>query len=122
MKILEQVGHQGDVQWFSIDKIPADLKKINKQFIAKSEKTGNVHALSGNYDMYEQGDGFVIDVHQDAILNHTRIAELNEESWNMPKTLPEQDHRSSKIKKGKYFVGVQRRYNPQQKFMEKVKD
>ena len=26
MKILEQVGHQGDTQWFSIDSIPVKVK------------------------------------------------------------------------------------------------
>ncbi len=51
--ILEQTGHQGDTQWYLIDKLPSGAKKTSKQFIAASEQTGNVHALSGNYDMYE---------------------------------------------------------------------
>jgi hypothetical protein len=122
MKILTQVGHQGDTQWFAIDSIPSNAKKISKQFIAASEKSGNVHALSGNYEMYEQEDGFIIDVLEDSMLNHTMISELNETTWKTPKVLPERDHRPSVIKKGLYFVGIQRRYNPLGKFMEKVKD
>jgi len=123
MKILKQVGHQGDTQWFAIDAVPENAKLCKKQFIAASEKSGNVHALSGNYDMYEYEDGFVIDVKDDcAMLNHTAISELNEKTWNNPQVLPPRDHRSSEIKKGVYFVGIQRRFNPLSKLMEKVKD
>jgi hypothetical protein len=122
MKILNQIGHQGDTQWFSINEIPATAKKINKQFIAASEKSGNVHALTGNYNMYEHEDGFIIDVLEDSMLNHTMISELNETTWKAPQILPERDHRPSVIKKGMYFVGIQRKFNPLGKFMEKVKD
>lgn len=122
MKILNQIGHQGDTQWFSIDMIPENVKKVEKQFIAASEKTGNVHALSGNYEMYEHEDGFVIDVLEDSVLNHTSIDELNSNTWNTPKILPDRDHKPSIIKKGLYFVGIQRRFNPLGKFMERVKD
>lgn len=122
MKILEQVGHQGDTQWFRIDQVPAGLKKVEKQFIAASEKTGNVHALSGNYNMYEFEDGFVIEAVEDCTLNHTGIHELNEKTWNESKILPDRDHKPSIIQKGVYFVGIQRRFNPLSVQMEKVKD
>lgn len=122
MKILKQIGHQGDTEWFSIDAIPSTAKKINKQFIAASEKSGNVHALSGTYDMYEHEDGFIVDVLEDSVLNHTGVNELNPKTWNKPVTLPNRDHNSSTIKKGLYFIGIQRRFNPLSKFMEKVKD
>lgn len=122
MKILEQTGHQGDTQWYLIDSIPENAKKLNKQFIAASEKTGNVHALSGDYDMYELDDGFVIDVREDCILNHTDKNLLNEKTWSKPVELSPRDHRSSTIKKGIYYVGIQRRFNPLSKMMEMVKD
>ena len=122
MKIKEQIGHQGDTQWFTIDAIPSTAKKINKQFIAASEKSGNVHALSGKYDMYEHEDGFIVDVLEDSVLNHTGIDELNPRSWNEPMVLPDRDHKPSFIQKGLYFIGIQRKFNPLGKFMEKVKD
>jgi hypothetical protein len=122
MKILNQIGHQGDTQWYTIDEIPKEAKKINKQFIAASEKTGNVHALSGNYDLYEYEDGFIVDVKNTSILNHTAIQELNEKTWNNPNVLPMKDHKPSEIKKGTYFVGIQRKFNPLSKLMEKVRD
>jgi len=45
MKILKSTGHQGDTQWFSIDKIPESAKKVEKQFIAASERSGSLGLL-----------------------------------------------------------------------------
>lgn len=119
-KYIEQF--KMDTQWYNINEIPKDAKKLKKQFIASSEKSGNVHALSGNYDMYEYEDGFVIEAHEDCMLNHTGENLLNEKTWNKPVELQPRDHRSSIIKKGLYFVGIQRRFNPLSKMMERVKD
>lgn len=120
--MTNHIEYKMDTQWFSVNGVPSNAKKLNKQFIAASEKTGNVHALSGNYDMYEVEDGFVIDVKEDCMLNHTAEELLNEETWSKPVELPARDHRSSTIKKGTYFVGIQRRFNPLAKQMEKVRD
>jgi hypothetical protein len=122
MEILKQIGHQGDTQWYGINSIPQSAKLLKKQFIAASEISGNVHALSGNYDMYEYEDGFVIDVKEDSILNHTDKNLLDENNWNTPVKLSPRDHNPSTIEKGIYFVGIQRKFNPLSKFMEKVKD
>ncbi len=120
--ITKQLGHQGDTQWYSIKSIPENAKKVKKQFLATSEKTGHVHALSGNYELYDVQDGFVVDVKEDSILNHTQDTLLNEKSWNEPVTLPSKDHKPSVIKKGLYYVGIQRKFNPLEKHFEKVKD
>ena len=64
-------GHQGDTQWFEITEIPANAVKTEKKFIARSERSGSVHALSGNYDMYDMPDGGVcIETHEECVLNH----------------------------------------------------
>ena len=120
--ITKQVGHQGDTQWYEITKIPEDAKKIKKQFLAASEKTGHVHALSGNYELYEVNDGFIVNVKEDSILNHTEKSVLNENNWNKPVILPSKDHNPSVIKKGLYYVGIQRKFNPLEKHFEKVRD
>ena len=111
MKIVNQVGHQGDTQWFKVDCVPADAKKIEKQFIAASERSGNVHALSGNYTMYEVPNGHILECHDDCVLNHTGKADL-EGNWNKPVELTPRDHRSSVVTKGVYFVGIQQRFDP----------
>jgi hypothetical protein len=73
---MKQVGHQGDTQWFKINQLPKNAKKVEKQFIAASERSGSFHALFGDYDMYEVEGGFAIDVKEDCVLNHSLEAEL----------------------------------------------
>lgn len=111
MNFKSQLGHQGDTQWFGVDKIPTDAKKVDKQFIAASERTGNVHALSGNYDMYEIAGGHIMECHDTCVLNHTSNESLKG-NWDKAVELQQRDHRSSTIEKGIYFVGIQQRFDP----------
>lgn len=122
MKITKQIGHQGDTQWFSIDSIPSNAKKVEKQFIAASERSGSFHALFGNYDMYENENGFIVDVKEDCILNHSLKEHLAGKSLNDLVELPKKDHRHSIIKKGKYFVGIQQRFDPMSAMKKRVID
>lgn len=123
MKILEQIGHQGDTQWFTIDKLPKDAKKVTQSFIAKSEQSGSVHVLCGDYEMYEHKDGFIMDVKTECILNHTFETNLiANNAIKQPKELPMKDHRHSVIKPGLYIVGIQRRYDPLNRLWSKVID
>src|SRR5690349_8272854 len=122
MKITNQMGHQGDTQWFAIDSIPSTAKKVEKQFIAASEQSGSFHALFGNYDMYETNEGFIIEAHEECILNHSLKGHLTGKTLDNPEILPKKDHRHSVIPKGKYFVGIQQRFNPMAGYTQKVKD
>ena len=122
MKVLEQIGHQGDTQWFSINELPKEAKKIEKMFLAASEQSGAVHALCGNYDLYEMKDGFCVDVLDDCTLNHTFKQHIENGTLQKDIELPMKDHRASKIKKGLYFVGIQQRYDPMKKLWKKVTD
>lgn len=116
--------HQGDTQWFSINQIPKGAKKIEKQFIAASERSGSFHALFGNYDMYEVEDGFVIDAKEECILNHSLTEVLNGTGVTLSdaKVLPKKDHRHTVISKGIHFVGIQQRFDPLKGLKEKVRD
>lgn len=116
--------HQGDTQWFQIASIPEGAKKVEKQFIAHSERSGSVHALFGNYDMYELEDGFVIEAHEDCILNHSlkSLLEGTGVTLDDAKVLPKKDHRHSVIPKGIHFVGIQQRFDPLKGVKEKVRD
>lgn len=112
MKILNQVAHQGDVQFFLIDSIPSDAKKVNKQFLAESERSGSLHGLFGKYDQYEVEGGFVLDVKEDCILNHSLKEHLNGITMEEVRELPKKDHRHTIIKKGLYYTGIQQRFDP----------
>jgi len=124
MKFKNLQRHQGDVQFFEIESVPKNAKKVEKQFIAASEKTGSVHALFGDYDMYEVQDGFVIDAKEECILNHSlkELLEGTGVSLSEAKVLPKKDHRHSIIPKGVHFVGIQQRFDPLAGTKQKVKD
>ena len=104
--------HQGDCQFFSIDEIPAEAKKIEKTFIAKSEKSGHAHALCGDYELYELPDqrGHILKVGSDGCtLNHTGYQNLTPEYWDKNQVMPVADHKPTTFTAGVYFVGIQRR-------------
>ena len=120
---MKQLGHQGDTQWYELDSIPSNAKKVDKQFIAASERSGSFHALFGNYDMYEVDGGFVIEAHEECILNHSLQKELDGINMDIAKQLPKKDHRHSIIKKGTIaFVGIQNRFDPMENIKRKVID
>lgn len=122
LKIEKQIGHQGDTMWFSLTEIPSNAKKVEKQFIAASERSGSFHALFGDYDMFEVEGGFCVDVKSECILNHSLQKHLAGKSMDDLVELPKKDHRHSTIKEGKYFVGIQQRFDPLSAMKEKVID
>lgn len=127
MKKTEFTGvslHQGDTQWFGIKAIPTNAKKINKQFVAASERSGSFHALFGNYDMYEVDNGFVIEAHDECILNHSlkEVLEGTGVTLDNAKVLPKKDHRHTVVPAGKYFVGIQQRFDPLEGLKKRVVD
>jgi hypothetical protein len=115
---------QGDVQLFEITKIPQYAKLINKQFLAKSEKSGSLHAVFGKYNQYEVEGGFVLDVKEESILNHTLESILNQSGidWSDSKVLEKKDHRHCVIPVGIHFVSIQSRFDPLSGLKEKVRD
>lgn len=123
MKMI-QIGHQGDTQWYKVTEIPKDAKKIKKQFIAASERSGSFHALFGNYDMYEIEDGFVIDAKEDCIINHSLKTELDKinNDLSQPIKIPKKDHRHSVLKKGIYLAGIQNQFDPHENTRKRVID
>jgi hypothetical protein len=123
MKFTGNNQHQGDVQIFSINSLPKKIKKIDKTFIAKSEKSGHAHALCGDYDLYEVEGGHVIEVGSDGCtLNHTAYQNLTPEYWDKNAQLQIADHKPTVIEPGIYFVGIQQRKKHFSKVWEKVID
>lgn len=117
-------AHQGDCQMHSIDKLPENVKKVEKTFFAKSEKSGHCHALCGDYDMYENESGsrFIVVGDNGATLNHTAYRNLTKEYWDRNEVLPVADHRPTLLPAGIYHVGIQRRINPYKSVWERVRD
>lgn len=124
MKVTEQFAHQGDVEIFKIDSIPATAKKVEKQFIAASERSGSFHALFGDYDMYEVENGLIIDAKDECILNHSLESELKGSGVSMSekKVLAKKDHRHTVLPAGKYIVGIQNHFDPMEAIKKRVID
>ena len=104
--------HQGDVQFFSVDSIPASAKKVEKNFIAKSERSGHAHAACGNYELYEMenGEGFYMKVGEGgAALNHSPYALLTSSYWDKLDVTKHADHTPTFIPEGTYAIGIHRR-------------
>jgi hypothetical protein len=117
-------AHQGDCEMFSLKSLPKDVKKVEKTFFAKSEKSGHCHALCGDYELFENeaGSRFIVVGEGGATLNHTAHKNLTTEYWDRNEVLPVADHRPTLLPSGIYFVGIQRRINPYKAVWEKVRD
>lgn len=118
-------AHQGDVQIFSLNEVPKEAKKIEKTFIAKSEKSGHAHAMCGDYTLYElpEQKGFIIEVgHDGCTLNHTGYQNLTKEYWDKNKVMPIADHKPTMLSVGVYYIGIQKRKKHFSKVWEKVID
>jgi hypothetical protein len=124
MQFTGNALHQGDTQWFEINSIPSGAKKIEKQFVAASERSGSFHALFGDYDMYEVEGGLVIDAKEECIINHSlkEVLEKTGVSLNEAKVLEKKDHRHSVLPKGIHFVGIQQRFDPLANLKKRVID
>ena len=124
MNFTNKAQFQGDTQWFEITSIPKHAKKIEKQFIAASERSGSFHALFGEYDLYEVEDGFIVDAKEECIINHSlqEVLKGTGVSLNEAKVLPKKDHRHSFLPKGIHFVGIQNRFDPLEGIKKRVID
>ena len=117
-------AHQGDCQMHSIAKLPANAKKVEKTFFAKSERSGHAHALCGDYELFENevGSRFIVVGKEGATLNHTAYKNLTTEYWDRNEVLPVADHKPTLLPAGIYHVGIQRRINPYRAIWERVRD
>jgi len=113
---------QGDVQIAQLEKLPTEVKPIEKQFLAASERSGSMHALFGNYQQYEVEGGIVLDCKEDCLMNHSLTSHLQGLGMDQVRELPKKDHGAISLPKGVYFVAIQPRFDPMQGFKTPVKD
>ena len=117
--------HQGDTQFFKLKSLPEGLKKVEKRYVAASERSGSFHALFGKYDMYQLEDGgFVIDVQEECVLKHSlkSVLEGTGVSLSDAQVLPKKDHRHTVVAPGVYYVDIQQRFDPLANAKKRVQD
>lgn len=116
-------GHQGDVQFATIPKIPANAKQIINKPIALGEHSGHMHVLTGDVQLFEVDGRIIAAVGSDgARLQHVHESNFSEQCWTTTKEIKKADHNSHLLPEGNYEFFIQNAYNPFAKHFEKVID
>jgi len=116
-------GHQGDVQFASIDSIPPNAKKVSNKPIALGEHSGHMHVLTGDVQMFEVDGRIICAVGEDgARLQHVRESDFTKASWTKKEEITKADHYSHEFPAGNYEFWIQNSHNPYTKMMDKVID
>jgi len=116
-------GHQGDVQFKQVEKLPAGAKKVSNRPIAYGEHSGHQHVLTGDVEMFEIEGKLVAVVGSDgARLQHIHESNMTTVAWTKTTELQKADHGSHLLEQGVYEFYIQNAYNPYSKLMEQVID
>lgn len=117
-------GHQGDVQFAKIDRLPANAKPIPAKPLALGEHSGHMHILTGpDVQLFEVDGKIFASVGSDgASLQHIHESKLSEPAWISTEPLEKADHEPHVLPEGVYEFHVQNAYNPYSKLMEQVVD
>lgn len=116
-------GHQGDVQFRSIDSIPAKARRVSNRPIAYGEHSGHQHVLTGDVELFEFEGRLIASVGADgARLQHCHESNFTAACWTSTEEIAQADHASHLLPEGNYEFYIQNAYNPYSKLMEKVID
>ena len=106
-------GHQGDVQFIKLDKLPEGLIKIEAQPIALGEHSGHQHCLTGTtVEYFKDSDGNIYAAIGSDGANLQHIHESKFTSFSETKVLPKADHYPVPIPEGVYKFPIQKEFNP----------
>lgn len=115
--------HNGDVQAIT-SPIPKNAKKISNKPIALGEKSGHMHIVTGDVELFEDenGDVFAAVGSDGATLQHIHESVFNG-NYSTKTIFPKADHKHIPLKPNTtYRMGIHKRYNPLAKHWESVKD
>lgn len=116
-------GHQGDVQFRAIEKVPVNAVKIEHKPLALGEQSGHMHVLTGDVQLFEVDGKIIAAVGGDgACLQHVHESNFTAKAWTQTKELPIADHKAHLLPEGIYEFWIQNAYNPYSKLMEAVAD
>ena len=102
----ETMYRHGDLLLKKIDKLPENLKRLNKKSLAEGEVTGHHHTFSnGMVQIFQEQETKqkYVEVGQEAELIH-------------------QEHNAIKIKEGLYILIQEREFNPFEEEIRQVLD
>lgn len=115
-------GHQGDVQFRTINSLPKGAKSAKQHPIALGEHSGHEHILTGDVELFElNGVTYAAVGHDGATLQHVHESNFDG-NYKTKKVLTKADHKEHKLPEGIYEFFIQGSYNPYKKILEKVID
>lgn len=125
MKNKKDFIHTGDVQAIETS-MPEKVKVISKRPVAFGEKSGHLHVITGDYDMFEDEqtkDVYVKVGSKGAFSQHVHETIWKNANYDTMEQLQKADHKPSRLLPNKvYRIGIHKAYNPYKKIFEKVID
>lgn len=116
-------GHQGDVQFASLESLPEGVTKIANRPLAYGEHSGHQHVLTGDVQLFEyEGKIFAAVGIDGARLQHCHESNFTDKCWTTTEEIAIADHASHLLPEGIYEFAIQNSYNPYTKLMEQVVD
>lgn len=126
-KIKSQAFHGGDVQGYSIDKLPAGAKPIinkDEKILAHGETSGHCHIITGDVQLFKLDDQVFAVVGSDgAYHQHIKETDVTPEVFAINQNISNCDHtKDCKIGPGVYAIGIDRQYDPHEEVWVKNLD
>lgn len=118
MKFTNVNFHGGDVQGYGIDKLPANVTKIEKiaeKIIARGETSGHAHILTGDVELFKDKEGriFAAVGKDGAYHQHYKEAMITDKTFKAKKNISNCDHvKECFLPEGVYAIGLDRQYDP----------
>ncbi len=116
--------HTGDVQAIETE-IPSKVKKIERKPVAYGEKSGHLHVITGDYEMFEteEKEVYVKVGKGGAFSQHVHETIWKKSNFDTLEELQKADHKPSRLLPNKvYHIGIHKSYSPYKKIFEKVID
>jgi hypothetical protein len=120
----KEFAHVGDVQSIEIDSLPENVKKCEPKPVAYGEKSGHLHVITGDYEMFEDNDFKYIKVGKCGAFNqHVHESVFKKSGFDSLELLQKADHNSAVYKPNTiHKIGIHKAYQPYKKIFEKVID
>jgi hypothetical protein len=116
--------HTGDVQAVESN-LPKGAKVIDKKPVAYGEKSGHLHVITGDYEMFEdENQGVFVKVGPGgAWSQHVHESIWKNAGFDTQEQLQKADHKPARLLPNKvYKVAIHQAYDPYQKIKQKVID
>ena len=118
-------GHNGDVQFFSVDTLPRSAKKVMNQPVALGEQHDHAHIITGDCELFQDDDQvfYVKTGVGKSFAQHTFQSLLSNDIYSRQEAIEVADHLPKELLPNTiYKIGIHQKYNPYSKVWEKTID